>query len=76
MEKLQLGESKIYGSLLVKKPAQRGTIGRKINVVTNHYKVDIKPITVQHYDLTVLRAGATNEDKERDRELKDKEFVR
>ena len=71
----QLGESKILSVHFVKKPAHRGSIGRKIQLFANHFKIDIKPFTVHQYDLSIDRIGAMP-DREKDADLKDKAFVK
>ena len=64
---------------LLAKPIQRGTLGRLIKLVANHYKVGLKNTKFKmfQYDVTLERAsesqfaGAKKEDKDGDFKNKD-----
>lgn len=78
-EEAKVGESKIFSMNLAKKPAERGTLGRNIKLVANHYKIGIKPFQVSQYDLSLERLTASGEidpKRDRDRDLKDKDFTK
>lgn len=73
----KLGESKIFSMNLVKKPAHRGNIGRKIPLLANHFKIDIKPFTIHQYDVSIERTSGTPDPRaEKDSDLKNKVFVK
>lgn len=79
----ELGTSQIFDKIYVKKPKQRGTLGRPIGLITNHYPVKMKPLTLTEYDVSLARVEsgggeASNNGRKRnpDEDLKDKEVVK
>ena len=72
-----LGPSQIKAEVLVKKPTQRGTLGRVIKLTTNHYRLNVKPFTVYQYDVSLERIGDENNPRrEVDDDLKNKAVVK
>jgi hypothetical protein len=55
--------NKIFDEKLVKKPKDRGSLGRPIKLHTNHYRVNVKPFTVYQYDLTMKKKNPTERDR-------------
>lgn len=61
---------------LIPKPKQRGTIGRPIRLVTNHYKLKLGKLSVVQYDVSIARISDDPKKSEKDRDLKEKELVK
>lgn len=57
--------SKIFDEQLVKKPAERGTLGRPIRLCTNHYRMKIPPMIVYQYDVSLIEKSDFNKEEAR-----------
>lgn len=54
---------------LCTKPTERGTIGRSIKLITNHYKIKISPVVWYIYDVYIKKSGSEDGRKISDKTL-------
>jgi hypothetical protein len=57
------------------KPRERGTLGRLIKLLANHYPISIKPFKVYQYDVDFVKKFLEN-NKQVEKQIKIKETMR